>query len=259
MKNFHKLMFALTAVILFASCSNDDHSENATAYFSASLVDAPGDFEQVLVDVQGIELILDGQTIRPEPFEGGVFDLLELTGGLSAQLVDTQIPVGKLSQIRLILGQENSVVVDGAEFVLQTPSAHQAGLKLNVHEDLEAGIRYDFILDFDVDKSVVDSGDGQEFILKPVIRTTTVAVSGAIGGVVSPAGTKSLVTATDGTTVVSAYTHPETGAFLLFGVPQGTYSVVVTPEEASGFPEVLLEDVQVATGSTIDLGTIDLE
>lgn len=240
-------------------CSKDDSQNEETANFRVNLVDAPGDYEKVMIDVQGIEVIVDGETHDLGPVKAGIYDLLELTGGTTALLVDTQIPAGKLSQIRLVLGEENNVVVDGNDFPLKTPSAQQSGLKLNVHEDLERGILYDFILDFNVDKSIVVMEGGEGYLLKPVIRATTAAESGAVSGVVLPADVQSLVTATDGTTEVAAFSNAETGEFLLYGVPAGTYTVTVVPDSTSGYSTYVKEDVLVEQGVNYDLGTITLE
>lgn len=260
MNTFYKILVCFAILgIAFTSCSKDDNKNEETAGFMVNLVDAPGDYDKVLVDVQGIEIVVNGDSLDLGAVETGVYDLLELTGGVSALLVDTEIPAGKISQVRLILGDNNSVVIKGEEFELDTPSAQLSGLKINVHEDLEPGILYEFILDFNVDKSIVVQGDAEGYSLKPVIRATTVAESGAIAGAVSPADVQSLVTASDGTIEVAAYTNEETGEFLLYGVPAGTYTVTVEPDSASGYSASLIQDVNVEKNAVLDLETITLE
>lgn len=257
MKNLFKIFTCLAVIgLAFTSCSTEDSKEGAG--FSVKLVDAPGDYEQVLVDVQAIEVILDGEAHELPVTQPGVYDLLELTGGVSAMLVETVLPAGKLSQMRLILGEENSIVTETDTIALKTPSAQQSGLKVNVHQDLEERILYSFILDFNVDKSVVET-PGEGLILKPVLRATLEAQSGAISGVVTPAEVQSLVTATKDSVEIAAYTTPDTGAFLLYGVPAGTYQVTVTPDSTSGFAPVVVEDVVVEKGAIKDMGSISLE
>ena len=264
MKYFLKLMVCLAAFsVAFTSCSSDDSREES-AGFSVKLVDAPGDYQSVMVDVQGIEIIIDGEAHEFAALEPGVYDLLELTGGISAMLVETVVPAGKLSQIRLILGENNSVItagadgVEGEEILLNTPSAQESGLKLNVHQDLEPGLLYEFILDFNVDKSIVETNDGG-LNLKPVISASLEAQSGAIAGVVAPADFQSLVTAKNETSEFSAYTAEETGNFMVYGVPAGTYTVTVTPAEASGKAPVKVEGVVVETGKIQEIDPITLE
>jgi hypothetical protein len=57
----------------------------------------------------------------------------------------------------------------------------QSGLKLNMNTTLEPGFSYTFILDWDVQKSVVMTGAGM-YNLKPVIRVNTEVNSGSIEG-----------------------------------------------------------------------------
>lgn len=260
MKKFFKfiLCFVIAGTALVSCSTNDTQSD--TAGITVKMVDAPGDFLQVLVNVQAIEVIVDGEAIEFTVEEPGQYDLLELTGGNFASLLNENIPAGKLSQIRLILGADgNAAVVEGAtenSFItlnLRTPSAQQSGLKLNVNYDLQPGVTYDFILDFNVHESVVQLGAGQGLVLKPVIRVTTEAESGAIAGTVSPAQAAT-ITATSGETVVTAQTDG-TGAFLLYGVPAGTYSVEIKTETATQ----TVPDVVVETGVTAQLETVNFE
>lgn len=256
MNYFFKLLACFAVIsIAFTSCTTDDSNE--ASGFSVKLVDAPGDYDEVLVDVQGIEAIVDGEAHEFTALEPGVYNLLDLTGGVSAMLVESVIPAGKLSQIRLILGENNAVVSEGDTIALKTPSAQQSGLKLNVHNDMKPGILYEFILDFNVDKSIVETTSG--LILKPVIRAALEAESGAISGVVTPADIPSLVMATDGTVEISTYTTLETGGFLLYGVPAGTYQVIVTPDSTSGMSPVTVNEVMVEKGEVMNLEAINLQ
>lgn len=258
MKNVLKIiLFMVVAATTLYSCSSDENT-GETANISVKMVDAPGDYLNVFVNVQAIEVIVDGSSIEFNVDQPGQYDLLELTAGNFASLLDENIPAGRLSQIRLILGEDgNEVLLDGetSPVVLTTPSAQQSGLKLNVNYDLQPGVDYDFILDFNVDESVVKLGANQGYILKPVIRVTTEAESGAIAGEVSPAMAAS-VTATDGETEVVANTDPETGAFLLFGVPDGTYTVIIESAEEDVITET---DIVVEIGETTQMGTVNFE
>lgn len=248
MKKFYKFILCFAALgLVFTSCNKE---EQESAQFSISLVDAPGDYEEVNVDVQGVEVVVNGEIIQLD-VEPKVYNLLELTGGTSALLADGEFPVGQINQIRLILGDNNTLLVEGeaAPFDLKTPSAQQSGLKLVVGESLEPGIQYDFILDFNVNKSVVNLGAESGYVLKPVIRVTTKAESGAISGVVA-AGEQSLITAASTTDTISSYTNETTGAFLLYAVPAGEYKISVGET-------VTNENVEVVVGETTDLGQIN--
>src|SRR5258705_2673224 len=160
------------------SCSSHD-SQLATV--QVRLTDAPGDFEEVNIDIQDVQVNSDtssGGWVSLDVKNKGVYNLLKLTNGLDTLLGDIQLPEGEISQIRLILGNNNTVKVSGQSLALKTPSAQQSGLKIQVHTTLKAGVNYNITLDFDAARSIVATGNGS-FNLKPVIRSV-VAVAGSV-------------------------------------------------------------------------------
>jgi hypothetical protein len=184
----------------------------------------------------------------------GVYNLLELTGGLDTLLGSFEIPAGTISQIRLVLGSNNSIVVAGKNYNLSTPSAQQSGLKLNVHYKIQEGLTYDFTLDFDAAKSIVENGAGK-YILKPVIRVITEALNGAISGIIAPVDSNPVVTAILNNDTISTYPN-ENGLFLLGKLNEGSYKVQILPKD--GFVSKTFEKVTVTKGKVTDLGTIEL-
>jgi hypothetical protein len=171
---------------------------------------------------------------------------------------DFQIPSGELNQIRLILGDNNSVVIDGETFPLNTPSAQQSGLKIKVNETLEANIAYTFLLDFMVEESIVIAGNSNNINLKPVIRASVEANTGAISGQVLPVGIQVEITTEVGEETVSTYTDDE-GHFVLVGLEAGTYDITITPEVASEIDPIIIEGIEVTVGNTTTIETINLE
>ena len=269
------MMLAMLVSFGFTSCSDDDSDSpdgEGSANLTVRMTDAPGDYDAVLVDVQDVEIHveteaeLEGDTdgdgwISVGDVETGVYDLLELTGGVTQLLADTEVPAGYVSQIRLILGSENSVVINGETKPLNTPSAQQSGLKLQVNQEFMPGENYAYLLDFNVDESVVTTGNGG-YNLKPVIRLSAEANAGAVvGTVVYPAelemDIQSLVVLSNGSVTVSAYTDAN-GNFSLNGVPAGTYDLAVTPEAATGLNVFTLTEVEVKPNETNDVGELEL-
>lgn len=257
---FQRILFANLLAILILGCSTFNSSEKG-AGFSVKLVDAPGDYKKVLVDVQAIEVVLNGKTRRLPVIEPGVYNLLELTGGVSAKLVETVLPAGRLSQMKLVLGEENKVVKTNGEYVeLFKPKDQQDGLTVKIQQDMESNILYDFILDFNVERSIVPSKNGENLLLRPVIRTTLEAQGGGVTGVVNPGGISCLVSATiDEDTEVAAYTAEDTGVFYLYGVPEGSYTMSITPNTTSGLSPVKVKNIVVKSGKILDLGVIGME
>lgn len=264
-KNFFFL--TILSVILF-NCSNDSSSNNtqeaATSKLSIRLVDDPGDFEHVYVEVVDVLIKVnnDSEDDNWESIEAintGVYDLLELTGGVNVLLADNyEIPSGVLNQIRLVLGDDNSVVIDGVTHPLSTPSAQQSGLKIRVDETLEPDFEYTFWIDFDVEESIVIAGNSGNIILNPVLRAVTEVSTGVISGNVSPADIQTQVSITLNTETISTYTD-ENGNFLLVGLPTGIYDVLIAPDPESGLSETIITDVEVTAGENTILETVVLQ
>jgi len=260
MKKISLISFVLIALLAFSAC-NDDNESNAR--FTLRLTDAPADYEEVLIDIQQVKVNVtsadneEGTWYTMDGLKAGVYNLLDFTNGMDTVIADQYLPVGKVSQIRLILGENNQVKKDGVYHDLKTPSAQQSGLKLNVHAELKAGIAYRMWLDFDAGRSIVETGNGK-FNLKPVIRTFTQATSGAIEGTVVPVKAKPYVMAiSEAEDTFATYADTVTGYFLLRAIPEGTFKLKVDPVD--GYVAFEKEDVSVVNGAITNVGELTIE
>lgn len=257
-----KSLIIIALAASFVSCSDSDNDSSQNARLTVRLTDAPGDYEAVYIDVQDVMINSTGEEETGwESLEGvntGVYNLLELTGGLNVLLADNQLPAGELKQIRLVLGEDNSVKkFDEEPVFLDTPSALQSGLKVQVNETLEAGYTYDIMLDFDVDASVVEAGASGIFNLKPVIRASAVATSGIISGTVMPSDFQVKASVMSEGEEISAYAD-ENGAFMIYGVPAGVYDVMIDPDPSKGYNNAVVAEVTVVNGETTTLEPVEL-
>jgi hypothetical protein len=254
MKKIKFILSILMVGFIMNSCSND--STKSSYPVAIKMTDAPGPYEAVLIDLQGVEITGGGGETVTLNVKKGIYNLLDLTNGVSTLIATDMLQTSKVEQIRLILGTNNSVTVNGVSYPLSTPSAEQTGLKLQVHQTLEQGILYTILLDFDANKSVVSLGNGG-YKLKPVIRTIQAAISGSIKGKISPIGlaSVSVVSATDPTLSFSTSVNAE-GSFTVMGLPPGTYNLTITP--ASPLLPVVKSNIVVTAGITTDIGTIIL-
>ncbi len=263
-KSFLRLVFILISVsFIFFSCDSTNEDEaTGKSILRISLTDSPGDYKAVYVDIQEIRVnATDDENegwVTLENINSGVYDLMKLTNGVDTLLGENEIPSGKISQIRLVLGDQNSVV-DGDDSVgMHTPSAQQSGLKLNVHADLEPELAYDILLDWDAAKSVVKAGSSGKYNLKPVIRTIVDQSTGSIKGIVNPDTIQSAVYAILGDDSLGTFTD-EMGGFLIKGLDPANYSVYIDPGSESGIKDTLIADIEVQLGVITDLGEVVLE
>ena len=248
-------LFCVMFGLMLSACSDDEN-----ARIQVLLTDAPGDYEEVNIDIQDVQINrTEGTSTGWESIDienKGVYNLLELTNGLDTLLGTLSLPSGRISQIRLVLGTNNSVKVSGAVKELTTPSAQQSGLKINLQQTLKDGVTYRILLDFDVARSIVARGN-QTYSLKPVIRAIVEATTGGIRGDISPVEANPAIYAINGTDTVGTTFPDADGKFLLRGILGGTYKVSFVPK--TGYLTKTVENVVVTSGSVNNMGTVVID
>jgi hypothetical protein len=252
---FSKLAAACAAVALTLAACGGGSSDSAggTGTLRVALTDAPAcGYDAVHVTIERVRV---HQSSGAGDSDAGWtdlvvsprrrIDLLSLTNGVLEELGETPLPAGRYTQMRLVLADNGSsapfanalVPTGGSEVALTTPSAQQSGLKLNVNIDVGANQIADVVLDFDACRSIVRRGNSGQYNLKPVIavipRVTDV---GRIEGHVDPsiAATTMVSVQAGGEPVKATPPDAVTGKFVLYPVPVGSYTLVLTnPTRAS--------------------------
>jgi hypothetical protein len=251
-----KLLFclALLAAGVYACKKKGADPEIQTTPYYIRMTDAPGPYSAVNINLQGIEIKGNGGTnLVMLNVNAGMYNLLNFANGLDTLIATGDLNMTKVSQIRLILGPNNTVVKNGVTYPLNTPSAEESGLKLQVHQDLQAGVAYYVLLDFDANQSIVENGNGS-YSLKPVIRTVETALSGSIKGKINPVA-QCNVTAVSGGSSYSSQVN-STGDFIIKGLPAGTYSLNVNP--VAPYASAGVTNIIVTVGNTTNVGVIGI-
>ncbi|KAA3631222.1 MAG: DUF4382 domain-containing protein [Calditrichaeota bacterium] len=157
-------------------------------------------------------------------------DFLELVNGVTVTLFDDTIPEGYYSQMRMVLGEGNEIVVDSVTYPLTVPSGMQTGVKLNFDFEIHQDEFIHLYVDFDVSKSVLSTGNG--FKLKPTYRVFKEDISATLAGMVTDGSGlpvfNALVEANSMEYSTATYTD-STGAYM-FILPQGTYDIAAVPD-----------------------------
>jgi hypothetical protein len=250
------MLLAATSIFL-VYCSKEKGNSRLTVY----LTDAPADYDALNIDIKKVEIKVSSDQgdngWQELPVNAGIYNLLDFTNGMDTLLSTVELPAGKVSQLRLILGSNNTIVVNGATqaLPLETPSAQTSGLKFNIHADLVEGVEYKLWIDFDAARSVVVTGNNS-YKLKPVLRTFTEATSGAIKGNVQPAAAQATVSAIAGTDTLSAIPDAVTGNYLIRGVPAGSWKVFA--DGNNGYLDQTVNNVAVTLGQVTVVDTITL-
>jgi len=267
------LTFSLITLIGFTGCDSSG-SDAGTGTMSVTMTDAPAPYDSVHVTINKVTVKKedanndsdsesdDGDNTEEDEWET-ISDeqmrvnLLELTNGDKIALGSKELEAGNYEQIRLILGDNNTVTVDGETHNLQTPSAQQSGLKLNLNAEVEENTDYSLLIDFDAARSIVEQGNGG-YLLKPVLRAVHLEETGSIIGNVQPSDFNTNVLAVmDGDTVTSTITA-DNGDFEIVGLEEDTYEVYFDPT-SDNYADSSRTGIDVTAGEETDLGTIELE
>lgn len=259
-----RFLFVLLSVVaggsfIFLSCNKS--SSSGAGHLQVMLTDGPASYDAVYIDVEKVEVNVSSDTgtgsgwqtvnlLRP-----GLYNLLKFKNGIDTALAAADLPAGMLSQMRLVLGSNNTVVINGQSYPLTTPSAQQSGLKFNIHAALTAGIEYRLWIDFDANRSIVSTGSGK-YLLKPVIRTYSAAVGGSIKGYALPFAAKPQVWATMGTDSLLALPDSATGYYFFGGVNAGTWNLLFHAQDST-YKDTTFA-VTVSTGVVTNAGTVTL-
>lgn len=202
---------ALSSALGLTACGG---GSGGTGTASFGVTDAAVDgATHVYVQFTGVEIKPKGGTAITLNLPGSqprTIDLLALNGGGSTTLVQgVNVPAGDYEYVRLLVnagqtGSDSSIVLtDGSTHPLYIPSGNQTGLKLVSGFSVPDGGFANFIIDFDLRKSITaPPGQNGTYILKPALRITNSDAVGQISGTVS--ATTIGGTASDGTACVPA-------------------------------------------------------
>ena len=149
------------------------------------LTDAPGDYKEVNINISRIEghIAVEDEEgyweILKEWPDGMEVDLIKLED-VSILLASLELEPNNYTQLRIFLNGDASLVLEGEEGLdgptvtepLEIPSSANTGIKLNRPFEIVAGSITELTIDFDAEKSVVETGNGK-YKLKPVIHVTS--------------------------------------------------------------------------------------
>ncbi len=276
------LFFVFT---VFISCTDNDDKNRDYGRLSVNLTDAPFPHDLVAeanvtifkIDarykgdmdiISEVEDNSDSSMITEEKSSFVVLmedemevNLLELTNGVTKNLVDLDVPVGIYDLVRVYVKGVNVVLTDGSTFDLKIPSGEQTGIKIFIKPGLvvEGGLSADLLLDFDVSKSFVAKGGGSNFEnitgfnFKPVIKACNMSTAGTLSGKVTTLqeevavglkGAQVAVFAAD-TLNTTTFTDAD-GKYMVMGLIAGSYDVEV---ELSTYQKQSVADIEIVAGN----------
>ena len=281
MKHIFVLLFSLIIPLLFLGCEKGmDNSD--TGILSIKLTDSPFPItlvEKAMVTINKIEIRRDQPESEGKPFlvlseEEFNYNLLELQNGITADLVEVEVPVGDYNLIRLYVTHADIELKDKTVYNLKIPSGEQTGIKIFIKPSVTVvgGLTTELVLDFDVSQSFVVQGNPytpagiKGFIFKPVIRAANESTTGSITGKIidNTENTSPVALAeaqvwieTDDNTY-STFSD-EDGLYTLSYIPAGIYTLNASKKTTEvAYDTVSVENVEVVAGNNTELDDIML-
>jgi len=249
------------ALLALSACGGESsiYTNSSTGTVIIRLTDAPGEpIESAMIWISGVSIVGENgpQVISTDTAS---YDLLALQNGVTAALGSAEIPVGTYNQLRLQVDSARVTLQDPVTFtsgsnsaVLKVPSGSTSGLKVNLDNVEVVPGETVLVVDFDVSRSFVfqgPPGGPKSASFKPVIHATVMNVAGSISGTVLPDTSRAGLYAIQGTdTIATAAADTLTGAYTIWYLPPGTYSVLA---RAAGFQDSVVNDVVVGPAEDV--------
>ncbi len=161
---------ALSVLIFIITACQKSNNESGNTYLKVRLTDSPFDASEVNVEILNVRVNFrnDSTGWVDLATNAGIYNLLDLQNGVDTLLAQGPVPSNDVKEVRLILGTQNSIVIDSVSHPMMVPSGSQSGLKIKIGRQLNVGLD-SLIVDFDAGLSVVRTGNNN-YILKPVLK-----------------------------------------------------------------------------------------
>lgn len=155
-------IFVLSALVI--ACKK----ESGTSTVRIRLTDAPASWEEVNIDLKEVKVNFSNDTAGWISLDtkDSIYNLLDLQNGLDTLIAQGTVPTNTLHEVRLVLGDQNTIKTNGQVYPLTIPSGSTSGLKIKVHKKLNATFET-IVIDFDAGASVTEEQEGYK--LRPVI------------------------------------------------------------------------------------------
>ena len=266
-------MVIASLLFVFTSCQKDDvypssnsnSSSTESGTFKVKMTDAPGNYAALDVQITGIDAYLENDGWVSLNNEIQHVSVLSLTNGVETLLAyKGMAKVGTYSKLRITFGNDNTLTLSGSLGVGGVSSNGSATVQLlwdgpreviiEINEQIFANSEAEVLLDFQVVQSIKETA--QQYFIDPVITEIKDANTGLRGEVQGTANAAVIIT--NGLTKLSTYVDAS-GNFLIRGVDEGVYDLVVIPETTvSELPqEKRIENVLVSKGEIKHIGIIN--
>lgn len=171
MRLLQKILMPAVLILIAVACQKEiSNASNQQTKLKINLTDNPFNATEVNVEILEVRANFadDSSGWVNLSTNAGVYNLLGLQNGVDTLLASGNVPQDTLKEIRLVLGNTNSIKIDTTLYPLTIPSGSESGLKIKVNRKLNATID-SLLIDFDAALSILQTGNG-DYKLKPVLK-----------------------------------------------------------------------------------------
>ena len=163
------ILFALSITLLLSGCVSSDGTGNFQLYLTDQPID---NAEEILVTISEISVQKAEEGFLTVWTGEKTYDLLKLRNK-EEKIIDITLEEGTYTQIRLVV-TEGQIVIASESHEMTVPSSEvKIPFVFNIMEDGSTEI----VLDFEAEHSihVVNAGQSERYILRPVIRVKSIS------------------------------------------------------------------------------------
>lgn len=289
MKTNNKWLLAASGIamsaILFVACNKENSGGSAStagkSQLSIYMMDDPIPFTKVLIDIKQVAVKIDTAAHHTDAdddhewnddYDGshhnksviwdtlaitpGVYDLLKLRNGTDTLLASGLVASGKVLQVRVTLGTNNTIYTDSVtHYPLNIIGTHNY-FDINVRKgDVSAISNSQFKLwfDFNLSRSIFFANN--KYWLKPELKPFNDMQKPKLEGRVLPEGASGLVTIYNQTDTLYALPWNE-GYYQVRGVTAGTYTINF--KGWHGYKDSTITNIKVAASGVTKVPTVTL-
>ena len=250
----------------FISCSKQRFStmENKPSRpgFTVRMTDGPADYVALQTEIVDVQAYLEGSGWVDVDRSEQHFNVLALSNGKETHIAENAMVVnGHYSKLRIVFGEHNMLTyhcnlagICDSNATVQLKWHHPRIVQVSIDAVVDATHGADLMLDFDVARSVIKSGE--DYFFSPVVHVLKDRKTGLRGKVT---GTKAasvyVVRAAD---TLSTCCDAD-GNFMVRGLEPGTYDMIIVPMKDVQHPNMAadheMDNISVIEGSITELGT----
>ncbi|MEP7278359.1 MAG: DUF4382 domain-containing protein [Bacteroidota bacterium] len=275
----------LSVIIFLIACNKENSGSsgntNGAHQLSIYMMDDPIAFTQVLINIKQVAVKIDTAAHHDDtddnhqwnddyrgcrngnstiwdtlPVTPGIYDLMKLRNGTDTLLAWGAITSGKVLQVRITLGENNTVYTDNVTHYRLNIMGPFNFFDLNVRrEDLSVLDNSQFKLwfDFNLSKSIIFFND--KYWLKPLLKPFNDKNRSKLEGRVVPQGASGFVTVYNQLDTV--YALPWTGGYYqVRGLNAGRYAIYF--KGWHGYKDTTITNIAMSGGGLTKVPTITL-